>query len=442
MKTNHIKLWSGLGAFSLLGAALPAPVAAAAPPTPVAAPAAAAAESAGDLMLAQGGEGGEGEMPSSYRLLSTDPQAYAFDLRPALRNYADLVRASYDAATQATREMQKAIAALLDKPGEASLAKAREAWIAARPQYLVTEAFRFYDGPIDVDPRSGKPGPEPHINAWPLNEAFIDAVRGQPNAGLVNDIRFELSRESILRHDQVSDEADVTTGWHAIEFLLWGQDFNPEGPGQRPATDYLRGSAATERRRLYLRTLTEMLVSDLDDLARQWQPDADNYRRRFLAMDPAEAMGRVLNGMANLAGHELATERLSVALDSGDQEYEHSCFSDTTHQDHRFDLRGVRNVWYGSLDEQPAEQGLRALLRRVDPGLAEQTDAAFARATQAVDAMEAPFEKILRAPAGSAPRQRAEAAVDALVELGGQLAKVGRRLGVLVLVPGLGTASG
>lgn len=437
MKTNHIKLWTGLGAFGLIGAAVP--MAEAAAPTavlPATEPGATAY-----LVLAQGGEGGEGETPASYRLLSTDPQAFSFDLRPQLRNYADLVHASYDAAARAAREMQASIGTLLDNPTEANLAKAREAWVAARPHYLVTEAFRFYDGPIDIDPRSGKSGPEPHINAWPLNEAFIDAVRGQPNAGLVNDIRFELSRESILKHDQVSDEADVTTGWHAIEFLLWGQDFNPTGPGQRPATDYLRGSAATERRRLYLRTVTEMLVSDLGGLVGDWKPDADNYRRRFLAMDPAEAMGRVLNGMANLAGHELATERLSVALDSGDQEDEHSCFSDTTHQDHRFDLRGVRNGWYGSLGDEAAEQGLRALVKRVDPKLADETDAAFARATQAVEAMDSPFEKILRAPAGSPPRQRAEAAVNSLVELGGQLARVGRRLGVLVVVPGLGVAA-
>ncbi|MGQ0622126.1 MAG: imelysin family protein [Panacagrimonas sp.] len=432
MKTNHIKLWTGLGAFSLLGAG---PVAGATVP-------AEAVSHLDDLMIAQGGEGGEGEAPSSYRLLSTDPQTFAFDVRPQVRNYADLVHASYMASAQAARDMQAMIGALLENPTEQSLTKAREAWVAARPPYLVTEIFRFYDGPIDVDPRSGKSGPEPHINAWPLNEAFIDAVRGQPNSGLVNDITVELTRESILKRDQVSDEADVSTGWHAIEFLLWGQDFNAEGPGQRPATDYLRGSAATERRRLYLRTVTEMLVTDLGGLAEDWKPDADNYRRRFLALEPSEALGRVLNGMANLAAHELATERLSVALDSGDQEDEHSCFSDTTHQDHRFDLRGVRNAWFGSLDEKPAEQSLRALVLRIDPKLAAETDEALGRASRAVDSMDQPFEKILRAPAGSPPRQRAEAAVTSLVDLGKQLARVGRRLGVLVVVPGLGAATG
>lgn len=429
MNSSHHKLRASLSGFALAIV----PVVSAAPP---------AAEPPVLVMdgylLAQGGEAGEGEAPSSYRLHSTDPRAFDFDAGPTILNYAGLVYASYGAAVAAAERMQAAIAAFLEKPSEERLAEARAAWVAARPHYLVTEAFRFYGGPIDVDPVTGKPGPESRLNAWPLNEAFIDAVRGSPGAGIVNDFSVSLTRESLLQRDQVSDEADVTTGWHAIEFLLWGQDFNPEGPGSRPHTDYLRGSPATERRRLYLRTVTEMLVEDLRGLSASWKPDADNYRRRFLALEPREALGRVFNGIANLAAHELAIERLSVALDSGDQEDEHSCFSDTTHQDHVNDLRGVRNVWFGSLGEAPSAAGLRELVQRIDPPLAAATEAVLARAHQAAEAMDQPFEKILRAPPGSPPRARAETAVSAFTELGKQFARVGRRLGVLVIVPGLG----
>jgi putative iron-regulated protein len=251
-----------------------------------------------------------------------------------------------------------------------------------------------------------------------------------------------LTRESILQRDQVSDEADVTTGWHAIEFLLWGQDLDPAGPGDRPWVDYVAGQPDRDRRRLYLATITDMLVDDLRGLEAAWAPDADNYRRRFLAMEPREALGRVLNGMANLVGHELATERLSVALDSGDQEDEHSCFSDTTHQDHLFDLRGAYAVWMGSSGESMAADSLRALTQKVDPALAAGTDALFTQALAAVTLMDRPFDAILRAAPGSPPRQRAEAAVSAFTALAAQLAQVGRRLGVLVIVPGLETGSG
>ena len=367
--------------------------------------------------------------------------APAFDAAPQVAQYASLVHQSYVAAAKAAQQMQRSIQTLLDAPSERSLAAARVAWIAARPHYLVTEAFRFYGGPIDVDPHSGEPGPESHLNAWPINEAFIDAVRGQPHSGLINDTRIPLTPAIIRARDQVSDEADVTTGWHAIEFLLWGQDFNPDGPGNRSHADYVAGSAATDRRRLYLRVITGMLVEDLRQLASEWAPGANNYRRQFLALDPREALGLALNGIANLAAHEMASERLSVALDSGDQEDEQSCFSDTTHQDHRYDLHGVRNVWLGSLDGVPSARGLHALVWQLDPVLAVDVDSAYARAQSAINALEVPFEAVLRAAPGSPPRQRAEAAVKALLELGRQLGRVGQQLGVTVVVPGLGEAS-
>lgn len=431
MTRNHIKLWTGLGSFTCVAAV-------ATPPATVDVP---VFDAAPGPMLAQGGEGGEGEMPSSYRLLSADPQTYGFDVRPQVQHYAKLVHTSYRAAVAGAVQMQSAIQAMLDQPSAETLAAARANWVAARPAYLVTEVFRFYDGPIDVG-ADGAPGPEPRINAWPLNEAHIDAVRGQPRAGLVWDAAVPLTREGILARDQVSDEADVTSGWHAIEFLLWGQDFNPAGPGERPHSDYLPGTSDRDRRRLYLATVTEMLVTDLRALEAAWAPDADNYRQRFLALEPREALGRAINGAANLVGHELAAERLSVALDSGDQEDEHSCFSDSTHQDHLYDLRGAQNLWLGSSGDATLPDSLRALTQKIDPALAARTDALFTQALAAVALMDQPFETILRAAPGSPPRQRAEAAVAALQALGAQLARVGKRLGVLVIVPGIDTATG
>lgn len=430
MTSQHIKLWTGFGSFtcvagSVLAAQVESPRSAWAPPADPA-----------HWMLAQGGEAGEKDTPSSYRLLSKDPKAYAFDVRAQVQNYAALVHASYRESAAAAARLEVAIAAMLAQPSAESLAAARAAWVAARPAYLVTEVFRFYDGPIDIGP-GGEPGPEPHINAWPLNEAYIDAVRGQPRAGIVWDNAIPLTRESIRARDQVGDENDVTTGWHAIEFLLWGQDFNAAGPGDRSHTDYVPGHPDHDRRRLYLATVTEMLVEDLRELEAAWAPDADNYRRHFLALEPREALGRAINGAANLVGHELATERLSVALDSGDQEDEHSCFSDTTHQDHLYDLRGARNVWFGSIGDDMAADSLRALVQKIDPGMATRTDTLFTQALAAVALMDQPFELVLRAPPGSPPRQRAESAVAALQALGAQLAQIGRRVGVLVIVPGL-----
>ena len=186
------------------------------------------------------------------------------DLKPYIETYAELVYLNYRDSREEAEIMEKAIVAFLEQPGEITHNAAKKAWTKARQSYLQTEAFRFYEGPIDyIDSETGEEGPEGRINAWPMNEAFIDYVQGKSDAGLINNPQFEISIEEILENDQVSDEADVTTGWHAIEFLLWGQDFNPQGAGQRSYEDFLPNQGNNNRRREYLQLVTTQLIEDL-----------------------------------------------------------------------------------------------------------------------------------------------------------------------------------
>jgi putative iron-regulated protein len=427
---NKTKLWVGVGSFVLAGTAIDAIE------VVNAAPRAAAIETARPLIHVaeetpaaeggeQGGEGGGG-VPASYALSSTDSNAFNYDAKPQIEAYADLVSSSYQAAVSAAQPLDQAIDELLANPSEDTLKAAREAWVKARQPYLQTEVFRFYDGPIEEI--------EGRINAWPMNEAAIDYVKDDPKAGLINSDK-DLTAEAIIAANQADDEANVTTGWHAVEFLLWGQDFSADGPGARPATDYTPGTPANDRRREYLRLVTSQLVADLASLSTAWAPDrADGYAAKFKGLPPREAIGRMLNGMAILAGFEFMSERLAVALDSGDQEDEHSCFSDTTHQDFVYDLVGIKNVWTGdgAGKERP---GLDELVKSIDPATADSVTALLADTEAKVAALGNPWDKVLASPEGSPERKAAEDAVNALQALGKGLTDAGSKLGVLVLIP-------
>jgi putative iron-regulated protein len=454
---NKTKLWLGIGSFVLAGSAIasnsieianagPQPSAKLAHErnplmVPVAgtdasqggesaeAPIKPAAAAEGGEGGAQGGEAGGGAL-DSYSLASTNPKDFQYDAAPQVDAYIDLVRSSYDLAAAGAQSVDKAVDALLADPNEATLAAARKAWVKARPSYLVTEAFRFYDGPIETV--------EARINAWPLNEAAIDYVKGDPEAGLVNAADGPLTLADIDAADQKKDEADVTTGWHAVEFLLWGQDFSAPGPGNRPASDYTPGTQANDRRRFYLHAVTEQLSSDISGLAIAWaDADANGYVAKLKAMPPREVIGRMLNGMGILAGSEFMSARLAVGLDSGDQEDEHSCFSDTTHQDFIYDLAGVKAVWTGD-GAGKKRAGLDELARAVDPQIAGQVDALFADAEIKVAALGDPWDQVLASPEGSPGRAAGEAAVAALQALTDGLVKAGAKLGVLVLIPAAG----
>lgn len=275
-----------------------------------------------------------------------------------LANYADLAQAGYEDALSTAKALDAAVDALIAEPSEATLLAAREAWKASRIPYQQTEAFRF-GNPI-VDEWEGK------VNAWPLDEGLIDYVDASygtesdsnslyvanviANPKLVID-GVELDATEIapaLLQDNLQEaagiESNVATGYHAIEFLLWGQDLHGTGPGagERPFTDYSTAEHA-DRRGAYLKAATSLLVSDLEEMVGNWT--ADGAARAAL---PELGISAILTGMGSLSFGELAGERMKLGLLLHDPEEEHDCFSDNTHVSHLNDAIGIRNVYTGS----------------------------------------------------------------------------------------------
>ena len=260
--------------------------------------------------------------------------------------------------TAEAEALQAALEAFVADPTEATLAAAKQAWLDARVLYGPTEAFRFYDGPID----NPDDGPEGQINAWPLDEAYIDYVEGDAAAGIINDAAGvpEITTEVLVAANEEGGESNISTGWHAIEFLLWGQDLTADGAGARPLTDYTTSPTA-ERRATYLTLLAQLLVDDLSGVRDQWDPEDGAYRETFLA-DPGQAVANIFRSMGALSQGELAGERIAVAYDTKDQEDEHSCFSDNTTTDIAGNAIGVRMIYtadYPGIDGTSLVRGRR-----------------------------------------------------------------------------------
>lgn len=256
-------------------------------------------------------------------------------------NYAAIVYASYQDAHTTAVALQGKVNAFVAAPSEATLNAAKTAWLAAREPYGQTEAYRFYGGPIEEEWGDGQ------INSWPLDEAFIDYVGGDPISGIINDTETEITAAYLQSVNQADAEENVATGYHAIEFLLWGQDLtapSEKKAGQRSFTDYTTKSNA-DRRITYLKTVTDLLVEGLGKLVDAWKPGAA-YRTEFTKNIDA-SLANMINGAGRLAKGELAGERMTVALDEHDQEQEHSCFSDNTHRDIANNLKGVENIYTG-----------------------------------------------------------------------------------------------
>ncbi|MEA5461524.1 imelysin family protein [Arcicella sp. LKC2W] len=280
-----------------------------------------------------------------FTACKSDDATPATTQRDVVLNYATIVSASYSDAITGVQALKTAVDAFVKAPSATGLAACQKAWIDARPAYLQTEAYRFYDGPIDAEPA----GLEGLINSWPLDEAYIDYVEGDANAGMINNVTKypTLTKDIIFAENGSEGETDVRVGYHAIEFLLWGQDFYATSAGKRTFTDYTTAKNAA-RRATYLQVVTNALIESLQAVATQWDNKTGTYYAQFTkAGNETTALTSVLLGLGKLTKGELSGERMTVVLASGDQEDEHSCFSDNTHNDFIYDQLGIYNVYLG-----------------------------------------------------------------------------------------------
>jgi putative iron-regulated protein len=331
-----------------------------------------------------------------------------------LTTYANIAEAKYDDSLIAAKALQEAVNALIAEPSDATLNAARAAWVAARVPYQQTEVYRF--GNAIVDDWEGK------VNAWPLDEGlidYVDASYGGPTdenefaaLNVIANPSFELSGETIdaseitpallgeTLHEADGIEANVATGYHAIEFLLWGQDMNGHGAGagNRPYTDYVQGDGCTggncDRRAQYLNAATELLVSDLEWMAAQWAEGGD--ARAALSADETAGVSAILTGMGSLSYGEQAGERMRLGLMLNDPEEEHDCFSDNTHNSHYYDGLGVQNVYLGSytrIDGTPVSgASLSDLVIASDPSLDAEMKVKLANTMQALGLLKSTAE--------------------------------------------------
>lgn len=358
-------------------------------------------------------------------LLSFAPPANAkLEAIDIVKKYEKLVYTSYEDAYSDALKLQKAVDAFLAKPDADTLEEAKEAWLESRKSYGRTETFRFYEGPIDFADGEGNEGPEARLNSWPVNEAYIDYVKDNPKAGIVNDAGVKITKESLSSKNQADDEVNVATGYHAIEFLLWGQDLSLDSAGQRPASDYAL-TPENERRRAYLKVVTDLLVDDLKFLVTSWEPEKDNFAAKFLKDD--KALSKILSAMATLSGFELSAERMATALDSGDQEDEQSCFSDNTHNDFIYNQEGMMNVYMKS--------GLYVALKTRDRKLGEDLENQMFETRKLLTELPHPIDReILSTPEGSPARAQMEKAIEALEKQAEMIKDAGKAFGVDVAI--------
>ncbi|AXS42124.1 imelysin family protein [Breoghania sp. L-A4] len=374
-----------------------------------------------------------------------------------LDTYGDIAQAGYEDSLSTAKALDAAIAALAADPSEAALKAARDAWLAARVPYQQTEVYRF--GNAIVDDWEGR------VNAWPLDEGlidYVDASYGSESdendlyvANVIANTSLTIGGETVdtttITPELISGtlqeagevESNVASGYHAIEFLLWGQDLNGTGAGAgtRPATDFDPANCTggnCDRRVQYLSSASKLLIADLEEMVANWQPDGA-ARTALSEGGETAALATILTGMGSLSYGELAGERMKLGLLLHDPEEEHDCFSDNTHNSHYYDALGIRNVYQGKytrVDGSVVEgEGIKDLVAAADADVAAELSAKLDATMQAMSAMKTRAEEgeaydQMIGEGNDAGNAVVQAAIDGLVE---QTKSIERAVAVLKL---------
>ena len=382
--------------------------------------------------------------------------------KDVLKTYSDIALAGYEDSLTTAKTLEKAIDALIAKPSAETLEAAKTAWIAARRPYQQTEVYRF--GNAIVDEWEGK------VNAWPLDEGLIDYVDSSYGkdsdenpfyvVNVIANKKLTAGGEKIDATNITPDlleslqevggvEANVATGYHAIEFLLWGQDLNGTGPGagKRAHTDFDTKNctnANCNRRASYLKAATSLLIKDLEEMVGYWKADG-KARKGLLDGKEADGITAILTGMGSLSYGELAGERMKLGLLLHDPEEEHDCFADNTHESHYYDVVGIKNVYVGkyvrvdgSTVQGPSLSDLvKAKAADVDKAIMTDLGATMGRMTTLKERAEKTerYDQMI-GEGNKEGNAVVQAAIDALVKQTRSIEKAVATLGVKIQIEG------
>jgi putative iron-regulated protein len=357
-------------------------------------------------------------------LAATSSGAWAAgpDPKAILTTYADIGQAMYQDTVTEAEKLKTAVDAFLANPNDETLNAVKTAWKAARVPYMQTEVFRF--GNPEIDDLEG------NVNSWPLDEGLIDYVDSSYGTTSDSNPYYTLNviaNPSLKMGDKTVDaskitpdlitslqsagdnEANVAIGYHAVEFLLWGQDLNGTGPGagNRPATDYSTTACThgnCDRRADYLRSASALLVTDLKKMEPVFA--AGGAGRTRLLGDPKAGLVAMFTGLGSLSYGELAGERTKLGLMLHDPEEEHDCFSDNTHNSDYYDQKGMWEMYNGSYTRIDGSEvkgpSLRALMKGTDIKVAQRvvnamqaTNAAMTVLKQTADSGKMAYDQMI-----------------------------------------------
>ena len=316
-------------------------------------------------------------------------------------------------ASQSAQVMDNKLASFMYHPNPMSQEEITQSWRQAYDDFLYTLIFAYL--PIQDPPdwhtqRIAYSDLLIQLDSWPIEGGYIDYIPGYPFSGIVNDLALNIDEKSIRSQHGFTDPTNASLGYHAIEFMLWGQegarsahDFFPqENTAPVPVNDtdesshgydeqglYVNKTIARtpqnhNRRRQYTKLLSVILQKDLHRIQRRWEPSNGYYSQLLLQSRAENTLQASLVAGQRFISEELLQKRFHLIS---------SEFSDSSQQDILALLTGLES-WYLPKEQDQQEASLGFLMQQADSKIAESFIQSLASSKNCIKKMTSKLEDI------------------------------------------------
>ena len=254
------------------------------------------------------------------------------DLQTAIQevsqSYLDQIERDYQTLDSQVVALNEAVTDLLADPAQGTLAAAREAWLQAHSAHQATLLHQHFAGEVLPETLALRLSALSYqLDHWPILPGYVDAVSNYPDSGLVHDVNVPIDEATLRQVHGQFDLGEAALGFHVLEFLLWGDNTNPDSvraaadfaPREGRQAELLESGLTADqlpenRRRALIDLVSRILLSDTQTSREITVQGLTSYGQELNTLAPAQALNQLLAALNTLLNDEFLVRSLYPML--------------------------------------------------------------------------------------------------------------------------------
>jgi len=294
---------------------------------------------------------------------------YVFATDEIMKLWNQRAESCYQSVGLAMLELRAQNNEFLEFPSQSLLLQLQGTWNSAHQLF---SACLIYQQPIPFSFETTFLTTLNQIESWPIQGGYIDYLQGYEHTGLINDLTVDINLPVLKEQHKLTDSFDVSLGFHALEFILWGDtlerssdDFEASEPD---FSNIGYETNAKNRRRAYLLAVVSQIDDQVAQLQSRWDSADNSFSSTLSTMTDQQQNAYILSSITSYITH-LNSRFFNPEYENdlfliNESPYSHTTRDGVVVSFHEFEtlLNGILNIQIAFLPEDDMEQKQQTVL--------------------------------------------------------------------------------